>query len=92
MLNESGIEENKTSISNANSYEEIGEFWDTHSLDDYWEQTQPVEFIVNLGSNKTYYSLDANLAEQVKAIAQRQGISPEKLLASWIQEKLRETA
>ncbi len=23
-----------------NSYEEIAEFWDTHSVADYWEQTE----------------------------------------------------
>ena len=30
--------------------EEIGEFWDTHSLADYWDETQEVEFQVNLKS------------------------------------------
>ena len=24
-----------------NSYEEMAEFWDTHSLADYWDQTEP---------------------------------------------------
>ena len=28
--------------------EEIGEFWDTHSLADYWEETHEAEFQVNL--------------------------------------------
>ena len=28
--------------------EDIGEFWDTHSLTDYWDETQEVEFQVNL--------------------------------------------
>ena len=28
--------------------EEIGEFWDTHSLADYWDETHEVEFQVNL--------------------------------------------
>ena len=32
--------------------EEIGEFWDTHSLADYWDETQEVEFQVNLKENK----------------------------------------
>ena len=30
--------------------EEIGEFWDTHSLADYWDETHEVEFQVNLKS------------------------------------------
>ena len=36
----------QTSISKARSLEEIAEFWDTHSLDDYWDQTHEVEFEV----------------------------------------------
>ncbi len=31
--------------------EEIGEFWDTHSLADYWDETHEVEFQVNLTKN-----------------------------------------
>ena len=30
--------------------EDIGEFWDTHSLVDYWDETHEVEFQVNLKS------------------------------------------
>ncbi len=32
--------------------EEIGEFWDTHSLTDYWDETHEVEFHVNLKSQQ----------------------------------------
>lgn len=35
-----------TSISRARTLEAIAEFWDTHSVADYWEQTQEVEFDV----------------------------------------------
>jgi len=35
-----------TSISKARSLEEIGDFWDTHSLDDYWDQTHEAQFKV----------------------------------------------
>ncbi len=32
--------------------EEIGEFWDTHSLADYWDETHEVEFQVDLKSDQ----------------------------------------
>jgi hypothetical protein len=35
---------NESSISKAQSYIDIGEFWDTHDLADYWDQTEPAEF------------------------------------------------
>jgi hypothetical protein len=38
------MRKSKSSISNATSYEEIGEFWDSHDLSDYWDRTKPVEF------------------------------------------------
>jgi hypothetical protein len=42
------MSEAKTSISKASTYAEIGEFWDTHDLSDYWELTKPAEFEVDL--------------------------------------------
>ena len=32
--------------------EEIGEFWDTHSLADYWDETEEVEIQVSLKSEQ----------------------------------------
>ena len=32
--------------------EEIGEFWDTHSLTDYWDETEEVEIQVSLKSEQ----------------------------------------
>ncbi len=31
--------------------EEIGEFWDTHDLTDYWDETEEVEIQVDLKSD-----------------------------------------
>ncbi len=42
------MSESKSSISQAQSYRGIGEFWDTHDLADYWEQTESVEFEVDI--------------------------------------------
>jgi hypothetical protein len=36
--------ENKSSLSGSHSYEELSEYWDTHSLADHWDQTSPAEF------------------------------------------------
>jgi len=80
----------RSSISKARSYKEIGEFWDTHDLADYWEQTQPVEFEVDIQSEVTYYPLDITLAAEVYSVAKRRGVSPETLLNLWVQEKLQE--
>ncbi len=34
------MEKHKSSISQAMSYKEIGAFWDTHDLADFWDKTK----------------------------------------------------
>ena len=82
----------RTSISQANTYREIGDFWDTHDAADYWEQTEPVEFEVDIESEVRYYALEPTLATQVAEFAHRKGISAETLLNLWVQEKIHEIA
>ncbi len=45
--------------------EEIGEFWDTHDLADYWDETEEVEIQVSL---KLRHNLTPIEDEQVKCI------------------------
>ena len=72
--------------------EEIGEFWDTHSLADYWDETNEVDFQVNLNPNYNLVPVEREIAEQIKAHATKQGVSPEKLVNFWLREKLKEIA
>ncbi|MDT5061411.1 MAG: hypothetical protein QOH63_1870 [Acidobacteriota bacterium] len=86
------MRKNKSSISDADSYKEIGEFWDKHDLADYWDQTEPVEFEVDIQSEATYFPVEMSLSEKLISIAERRGVSPETLLNLWVQEKLRDEA
>jgi hypothetical protein len=83
-------EKSKTPISSASSYADIGEYWDNHDLNDYWEQTQPAEFEVDLRSSSIYFPLERNLAEQLRSAAEAHGVSPETLLNLWVQERVAE--
>lgn len=78
--------ENKSSISNASSYTEIGEYWDTHDLADHWEQTHEVNFEVSVESSVMYFAVEKRLAEKLRAAAKTHGVSPETLLNVWVQE------
>jgi hypothetical protein len=78
----------KSSISKANSYEEIAEFWDTHSLSDYWDQLEPVEFEFDIQSIKICYDIDEKLSKIIRMNSKRRGISAETLLNLWLQEEL----
>ena len=85
------MSKNKSSLSKARSYAEIGEFWDSHDLADYWDQTKPAEFDVDLRSEVIYYALDTTLSAKVRSIAESRGVSPETRLNLWVQEKLQES-
>ncbi len=84
------MSKNKSSISKAKGYEEIGEYWDTHDLAEHWEETKPAKFEVDIQSEVTYFAVEKELSEKVKAFAKRRGVSPDTLLNLWLQEKLRE--
>lgn len=82
--------QNKNALSQAASYAAMGEFWDNHDLGDYWDQTRPAEFEVDIQSEIQLYALDQNLSQQVALLAKQRGISPKALLHLWVQEKVRE--
>ncbi len=80
------MSKHKSSVSRASSYQEIGEYWDTHDVADIWEQTKPAEFDVDLRSEEIYYRIAPELSTQVIRLAEMQGISAETLLNLWVQK------
>jgi len=76
-----------TGISKARTVEEIGEFWDTHSLADYWDQTHEVEFEVR-AKRRRRVTLAPEVYAQLEAQARARGILPETLVNLWLAERL----
>jgi hypothetical protein len=89
-MNGEDMAKSRSSISKARSYREIGDFWDTHDLSDYWDQTRSAEFEVDIQSEAIYYPVEPKLSSQIASIAKRRGVSPETLLNLWLQEKIGE--
>jgi hypothetical protein len=84
------MRKNESSIPKAASYKEIGEFWDTHDLTEFWQRTRKASFDVDIQSEAIYYSLDKRLAERVQSLALKRGVSADTLVNLWVQEKLQE--
>jgi putative aminopeptidase FrvX len=80
----------KTPISNADTYQDIGAFWDEHDATEFGEQAE-VEFDVHIEFQRRYYPLDNRLSSKVREIAEKRGISQETLINLWIQEKINQT-
>ena len=78
-----------TSISKASTLEEIADFWDTHSLADYWDKTHEVEFEVR-ARRRRRITLEPKIYAQVETQARTRGISPETLVNLWLVERLQE--
>jgi hypothetical protein len=79
--------QSKSSVSNADAYQEIGSFWDEHDATEFGEQTD-AEFDVNIKSQRRYFPVDSGLSLKIKDVAKQRGISEETLLNLWIQEKV----
>lgn len=65
------------------SIEEAAEFWETHSLADYWDVTKEVHFDVNLKPR-----IDEDILQKVEKIASQNGVSAEILINQWLREKI----
>jgi hypothetical protein len=74
-------------ISKAHTLDEIADFWDTHSLADYWEQTEEVEFEVR-ARRRRRITLAPELYERVEMQARIRGVLPETLVNLWLAERL----
>ena len=76
-----------TSISKASTLEEIAEFWDTHSLADYWDETHEATFEVR-AERRRRITLDPEVYTQVQNVARKRGVLPETLVNIWLVERL----
>jgi hypothetical protein len=76
----------KSSVSHATTPQGIGEFWDSHSLDDS-PMVREVDFEVH-ARRRHRVTIDPDLYEQVEMEARVRGVSPETLANRWLTEKV----
>ena len=81
----------QSDISQSDTTEGIAEFWDTHSLDDYWAQTHPVEVEVR-AKRRRRVTLDPQVYAQIEDEARQRGVLPETLVNMWLSERLQKIA
>ena len=82
---------NLTSISRVQTLEEIGDFWDSHSLADHWDETQEAEFEVRV-KRRRRVTLEPEVYNEIEEQARVRGVAPETLVNVWLLDRLRETA
>lgn len=73
------------------SYEEMAEFWDTHSLADYWDQTEKADFEISSQLGHRYLvPVDRDILNRAQQIARTRGVSTESLVNLLLEQRLRE--
>ena len=76
-------------IPEMSSYEEISKFWDSHSLADYWEQTEPADFEIEPNARRRYLvALDPQLLQRVQQLAQSRGLATESLVNLLLEQRI----
>jgi len=80
------MDENRlSSISQADSEEKIGEFWDTHDFTDFDTDAPDVEFEITCA-----VPIEVELFNALEQQAHKRGVKVETLVNLWLQQKLAE--
>lgn len=82
--------ENVSSISKAKSYEEMADFWDTHSLADYHDQLIEVEMTFDPSARRTKIGIEPELLADLRRLARTRRISTETLVNLWLGQRVAE--
>ncbi len=77
----------QTDISNVRTEEEIADFWDTHSLDEHWEQTREAAFTLR-AQRRRRITLDPEVYDRIEAQARARGLMSETLANLWLKDRI----
>jgi hypothetical protein len=84
------MRKNKTSPipKNFRTLEDAGEFWDTHDLADYWDQTEEAPMSFRVKRKSHFFAIEPALALGLYAAAKSKGVSPETVANLWLRDML----
>ena len=77
------------------SEQEESDFWDTHSITDYLDDTTEVDItVIDARPRKEQISLrlDRETITRLKALARQRGIGYQTLIRMWVMERLNQEA
>lgn len=74
----------------SRSLDELVEFFDTHDMGEYWEDMPEAHFDIAIKRRAHLVAIDEELIGKLAEIARSKRISAERLIHSWLQEKMHE--
>jgi len=77
-----------SSISKARTLEEMAEFWDTHSLADFNDQTHEVEMTFDPSARRSVVGIETELMAEIRRIAKERQVSTQTLVNVWLRQRV----
>ena len=81
-------EDRVSSISKSRTMEEMADFWDTHSLADYEDQTYEVQMSFAPSARRAYIGIEPELLEELRRIARERRVSLQTLVNVWLRQRV----
>jgi hypothetical protein len=82
--------ENDRKPARSQSLDELVKHFETHDLGDALETMPAARFTVNLQRRQRLFALDEETAGKLSQVARKKKTSSQKLINTWLKEKLRE--
>jgi hypothetical protein len=80
------------SLPEFDSLDTLVNFFDENDLGDYWDSLPEISFDIGLKRRRHLVALDERVALKLSEVARAKKVSSEKLLNSWLREKLRKAS
>ena len=77
-----------SSISQSRTVEEMAEFWDTHSLADFEDQTYEVEMTFDPSARRSLVGIEPELMQELRLIAQERQVTTQTLVNVWLRQRV----
>ena len=77
-----------SSISQSGTVEEMAEFWDTHSLADFEDQTYEVEMTFDPSARRSLVGIEPELMQELRLIAQERQVTTQTLVNVWLRQRV----
>lgn len=81
-------EDKISSISGARTLEEMADFWDTHSLADYDDQTYEVEMSFEPSARRSVVTIEPELMLDITQMARARNVSTQTLINVWLRQQV----
>ncbi|HWP91280.1 MAG TPA: CopG family antitoxin [Thermodesulfobacteriota bacterium] len=74
------------------SLDKLIEFFDTHDMGEYVDQMPEAHFDIRIKNRKHLVAIDEEIIPKLNKVAKKKKVSSEKLINTWLKEKLHKLA